>query len=46
VDKLNREINLALADPRMKARFADLSGTALPGSPADFSKLLTRYITN
>jgi tripartite-type tricarboxylate transporter receptor subunit TctC len=40
VDKLNREINLALADPRMKARFADLSGTALPGSPADFSKLI------
>jgi tripartite-type tricarboxylate transporter receptor subunit TctC len=42
VGKLNREINLALADPRMKARFADLSGTALPGSPADFSKLIAK----
>jgi tripartite-type tricarboxylate transporter receptor subunit TctC len=40
VDKLNREINAALADPKMKARLADLGGTVLPGSPADFSKLI------
>jgi tripartite-type tricarboxylate transporter receptor subunit TctC len=40
VDKLNREINAALADPKMKVRLADLSGTALAGSPADFSKLI------
>ena len=39
VDKLNREINAALADPVMKARFADLSGAALSGSPADFGTL-------
>ena len=29
-----------LADPRMKARLADLGGTVLPGSPADFGKLM------
>src|SRR5262249_13400191 len=40
VDRLNTEINAALADPKMKARFADLGGTVLPGSPADFGKLL------
>ena len=40
VDRLNTEINAALADPEMKARFADLGGTVLPGSPADFGKLL------
>ena len=40
VDKLNDEINAALADPRMKARLAELGVTALPGSPADFGKLI------
>src|SRR5499427_8384513 len=40
VDRLNMEINAALADPKMKTRFADLGGTVLPGSPADFGKLL------
>jgi tripartite-type tricarboxylate transporter receptor subunit TctC len=40
VDKLNAEINAALADPAMKARFADIGGEALPGSPADFGKLI------
>ena len=40
IDKLNRDINLGLADPKMKARFADLGGTALPGSPAEFGKLI------
>src|SRR5262245_2480361 len=41
VDKLNGEINAALTDPKIKARFADLGGTPLPGSPADFGKLTT-----
>jgi len=41
VDKLNKEINTALADAKMNARFAELSVTALPGSPADFAKFLT-----
>jgi tripartite-type tricarboxylate transporter receptor subunit TctC len=40
IGKLNKEINTALADPRMKARLADLGGTVLVGSPADFGKLL------
>jgi tripartite-type tricarboxylate transporter receptor subunit TctC len=40
IDKLNREINAALADPKIKARLADLDGTALPGSPAEFGTLL------
>jgi tripartite-type tricarboxylate transporter receptor subunit TctC len=40
VDKLNKEINAALADPKMKARLAEWGATALPGSPADFGKLI------
>jgi tripartite-type tricarboxylate transporter receptor subunit TctC len=40
VDRLNREINAALADAGMKARFADLGGEPLAGSPADFGKLI------
>jgi tripartite-type tricarboxylate transporter receptor subunit TctC len=40
VDKLNQEINAGLADPRMKARFAELGGVALTGPPADFGKLI------
>jgi tripartite-type tricarboxylate transporter receptor subunit TctC len=34
------EINAALADPTLKARLADLGGTAIGGSPADFGKLI------
>ena len=40
VEKLNKEVNAGLADPKMKARFADLGGTPLPGSPAQFGKLI------
>jgi tripartite-type tricarboxylate transporter receptor subunit TctC len=40
VDKLNKEVNAALDDPKMKARLADLGGTPLPGSPADFGRLI------
>ena len=40
VNKLNNEINAALIDPGMKARLADLGGTPLSGSPADFGKLI------
>lgn len=40
VDKINQEINAGLADPRVKARLADLDGTVLAGSPADFRKLI------
>jgi tripartite-type tricarboxylate transporter receptor subunit TctC len=40
VDRLNREINAGLADPKIKARLVDLGGTALVGFPADFGKLI------
>jgi tripartite-type tricarboxylate transporter receptor subunit TctC len=40
IDRLNKEINAALADPKMKSRLADLGGTVLPGSAADFGKLI------
>jgi tripartite-type tricarboxylate transporter receptor subunit TctC len=40
VDRLNREIAAALADPKIKARFAELGGTTLALSPAEFGQLL------
>jgi tripartite-type tricarboxylate transporter receptor subunit TctC len=40
VGLLNQEINAGLADPRLKARFAELSSTAMPGSAADFGKFI------
>ena len=40
VDRLNHEINAALANPKLSTRFADLGATALPGSAADFAKLI------
>ncbi|MBV8239774.1 MAG: tripartite tricarboxylate transporter substrate binding protein, partial [Hyphomicrobiales bacterium] len=39
IDKLNKEINAILADPKAKARLADLGASLLAGSPADFGKL-------
>ena len=38
VDKLNMEINAGLADFKLRAQLADLGGTVIPGSPADFGK--------
>ena len=40
VEQLNKETNAAIADPKLKARLADLGGTVLPGSPAEFGKLI------
>jgi tripartite-type tricarboxylate transporter receptor subunit TctC len=40
VEKLNKEINAALADPKLKARLADLGGTVLALSPVDLGKLI------
>ena len=40
VEKLNREINAALSDPKIRARLAEMGGTVLAGTPADFSKLI------
>jgi tripartite-type tricarboxylate transporter receptor subunit TctC len=44
VAKLNGEINAALADPKLKARLADLGGTVLTGTPGDFGKLMAEEI--
>jgi tripartite-type tricarboxylate transporter receptor subunit TctC len=46
VDKLNREINAGLADPKIKARLADLGGEVLALSPADFGKLIADETEN
>ena len=40
LDMLNKEINAALAEPKMKARLTDLGGDVLALSPADFGKLI------
>jgi tripartite-type tricarboxylate transporter receptor subunit TctC len=40
VDKLNKEINAGLADPKLKARFADLGAAVFPSSPTDFGKFI------
>jgi tripartite-type tricarboxylate transporter receptor subunit TctC len=40
IDRLNKEINAALTDTRMKVRFADIGGEALTGTPAEFGKLV------
>ena len=40
IEKLNKEINAGLADPKMKAKLADLGGTTLPGLSSDFGKLI------
>jgi tripartite-type tricarboxylate transporter receptor subunit TctC len=43
VEKLNREINLGLADPRIKQRIADLGGTPMPMAVADFSAFIVEF---
>ena len=40
IEKLNKEINAALADPKMKAKLAELGGMLVPGTPEDFGKLV------
>jgi tripartite-type tricarboxylate transporter receptor subunit TctC len=40
VDKLNKEINTTLADPKMKARLAEFGGTPMPMTPAEFTRLI------
>jgi len=40
IERLNKEINAGLADPKMKARLAEFAGAVLPGSPAVFGKLI------
>jgi tripartite-type tricarboxylate transporter receptor subunit TctC len=43
IDKLNKEINAGLADPRIKARIADLGYAVLASSPADFGRFIAAY---
>jgi len=40
IERLNRETNAVLADPKMKARLAELGASVLSGTPADFGKLI------
>jgi tripartite-type tricarboxylate transporter receptor subunit TctC len=40
VEIINKEVNAALADPKMKAKLADLGGDSLAGSPSDFAQLI------
>jgi tripartite-type tricarboxylate transporter receptor subunit TctC len=40
VEKLNKEINATLVDPKIRARLADLGGTAFPSSPAEFRQFI------
>ena len=40
IERLNTEINAGIGDAKFKARFAALGGTVMPGSPADFGKLI------
>jgi tripartite-type tricarboxylate transporter receptor subunit TctC len=41
VERLNRQVNVGVADPKLKARLADLGGAVLGGSPADFGELIS-----
>ena len=40
IDKVNAEVNRALADPKMQAKLADLGGKPMPGTPEDFGKVI------
>jgi tripartite-type tricarboxylate transporter receptor subunit TctC len=40
IDMLNKEVNAGLADPKLRARFADLGAAVMPGTPADFGMLI------
>ena len=42
IDKLNKEVNAALADPKIKARLAELGGMLIAGTPEDFGKVIAR----
>jgi len=40
IDKLNREINAALTNPAMRAKFIEIGGEPLAGSPSDFGRFI------
>jgi tripartite-type tricarboxylate transporter receptor subunit TctC len=41
IERLNKQVNVSIADPKLQARLANLGGTVLGGSPADFAKLIS-----
>ena len=45
VEKLNREVNAGLADPKLKAQLVDQGGIGMPGTPADFGRLIADQLT-
>ena len=44
VEKVNAEVNRALADPKMRAKLADLGGTPIPGTPEDFGRVVASEV--
>jgi tripartite-type tricarboxylate transporter receptor subunit TctC len=40
IDKLNKAVNAALADPAMRAKLAELGGASIAGTPEDFGKMI------
>jgi tripartite-type tricarboxylate transporter receptor subunit TctC len=42
IDKLNKEVNAALADPAMQAKLGELGGTLIAGTPEDFGKIIAQ----
>ena len=44
IETLNREINAGLADPKIKAQLANLGGTVIAGSSADFSRFIAAEV--
>jgi tripartite-type tricarboxylate transporter receptor subunit TctC len=44
VEKINKELNAAFADAKTRARIAELGGTPLPGSPADFGRMIAAEV--
>jgi tripartite-type tricarboxylate transporter receptor subunit TctC len=44
IERMNKEVNISIADPKLKALLAKLAGTVLAGSPADFGKLISDEI--
>ena len=41
IEKLNKEVKVSIAVPKLQAQFASLGGTTLAGSPADFAKMIS-----
>ena len=44
VEKVNAEVNRALADPKMRAKLAEIGGTPIPGTPEDFGRVVASEV--